>query len=311
MQLHKTTGRWRLGFTLALVAAATWGLLPVVLKVVLGPLDPYTVTWFRFTASGAALLPILALKGDLKEMRKIRPPVVLLLAVAAVFLCANYITYVLGLDRLSPESTQVVIQLAPMFLLLGSIVVFSEKFCLPQWGGVGVFSAGLVLFFHERLGELLFSLTDFKVGVLLIAFSSLLWAVYALAQKQLLKNLPSGLILFLVYIVGCIIFLPISHPLRIGDLDGPRLIALLLCALNTLVAYGAFVEALNHWDATRVSATLTIVPVVTFAVTAVGAALLPSLVTRQPLDGLSILGAVAVVGGSMLASLWQSGKKGC
>ena len=308
MHLHRTTGRWRLGLSLALVAALMWGLLPVVLKMVLGPLDPYTVTWVRFAASAVVLLPLLAVKGDLRKWRKARPLTGFLLLVAVAFLCGNYILYVLGLDNLRPETTQVVIQLAPMFLLVGSILVFKESFTAAQWGGVGLFTLGFLLFFHERLHELLFSLTDYKIGVLFVVLASMAWAVYALAQKQLLETLPSGLIMLAVYVAGGLVFLPFARPASIAALDPVQLAALAFCALNTLVAYGTFSEALNHWDASRVSASLTVVPVITLVAAFLGALCLPAYIQREPLDALNLLGALLVVSGSMLASLWRTKK---
>ena len=58
--MHTTTGQWRVGFALALTAATLWGLLPIALKIVLGGMDPYTITWYRFATSGAILGVILA-----------------------------------------------------------------------------------------------------------------------------------------------------------------------------------------------------------------------------------------------------------
>jgi drug/metabolite transporter (DMT)-like permease len=255
------------------------------------------------------LLPILAVKGDLRQWRRAKPVTFLLLFVAVAFLCGNYILYVLGLDNLRPETTQIVIQLAPMFLLVGSILVFKEKFLKAQWAGFALFTLGFFLFFHERLPELLFSLTDYKIGVLLVVLAAATWAVYALAQKQLLETLPSGVIMLAVYVAGGLVFLPFARPAPIAELDPVRLAALAFCALNTLVAYGTFSEALNHWDATRVSATLTVVPVITLGSAFLGALCLPAYIQREPLDVLSLLGASLVVAGSMLASLWQTRTK--
>ena len=56
MALHQASGRWKLGLLLALVTAACWATLPVALKITLGALDPYTLTWFRFVLAGGALL---------------------------------------------------------------------------------------------------------------------------------------------------------------------------------------------------------------------------------------------------------------
>jgi drug/metabolite transporter (DMT)-like permease len=81
--------------------------------------------------------------------------------------------------------------------------------------------------------------------------------------------------------------------------------ALLLFGIfNTLGAYGCFAEALAHWDASRVSATLTVTPVVTILAVLGILAVWPTADIGEPLDALGWAGAALVVGGSMMAALW-------
>lgn len=91
--------------------------------------------------------------------------------------------------------------------------------------------------------------------------------------------------------------------LQLSPLQGWLLLA---CCLNTLVAYGAFAEALAHWEASRVSATLAITPLVTFASVAVAASLWPDHVHPEQINGLAYGGAVLVVLGSALTALAPS-----
>lgn len=305
MLAHTTTGRWRVGLALALVATLMWGLLPVALKGLLRTLDPTTATWVRFAAAALVLAPFVLLRGGVHPRGGAGRGFLLLLFVATGGLCANYIFYVLGLQHLTPAAAQVVIQLAPMFLLLGSLVVFREPFAPFQWAGVGAFTAGLALFFNRRIEELLVSPGDYALGVALVAIAGLLWAVYSLAQKQLLQSLSSVRVMFLIYVAGTAAFLPFSRPLAILDLDAVGLLLLAFCALNTLVAYGAFSEALEHWDASRVAASLTTVPLVTLVVVEIVDAASPGVLPVEPLNALSVAGALLVVAGSMAASLWR------
>ena len=77
-----------------------------------------------------------------------------LLAVATLTLIGNYVLYLVALDHATPSVTQVVIQLAPLMLLVGGVLVFREPFGRAQWVGFAVLAAGLLLFFNERLPEL-------------------------------------------------------------------------------------------------------------------------------------------------------------
>ena len=72
---------------------------------------------------------------------------------------------------------------------------------------------------------------------------------------------------------------------------------------NTVAAYGAFGEALTHWDMSRVSAVLATAPLFTiggmWAVEHAGLRLVPA----EGLNGASIVGALMVVAGSMVCAL--------
>ena len=79
-------------------------------------------------------------------------------------------------------------------------------------------------------------------------------------QKQLLLKLDSSHILTAIYIFSALLLWPFAHPSRLFALDGLHWGLLAYCAINTLVAYGAFAEALAHWQASRVSAILATTP---------------------------------------------------
>ena len=70
-----------------------------------------------------------------------------------------------------------------------------------------------------------------------------------------------------------------------------------------MIAYGAFAEALNHWQASRISATLAIVPLLTlgFVQLTLHWQIIP--LVPEPLDMFVLLGAAMVVGGAFVASL--------
>ncbi len=78
---------------------------------------------------------------------------------------------------------------------------------------------------------------------------------------------------------------------------------LVFCALNTLVAYGAFSEALEHWEATRVSALLSLTPLATLAMALAGSQLWPGRVAGELVSPLALLGAFVVVAGSASIAL--------
>jgi hypothetical protein len=51
---------------------------------------------------------------------------------------------------------------------------------------------------------------------------------------------------------------------QLMDMQMIHVLALLFCCANTVVAYGAFTEALNIWQAAKVSAVLAMAPILPF-----------------------------------------------
>jgi drug/metabolite transporter (DMT)-like permease len=302
MELHRPTGRARLGFLLSFTTMLLWGVLPLALKVALVSMDPYTLTWYRFLASALLLGGVLAHRRRLPSLGRLARSGWALLGVATVFLTANYLWYLIGLRYTTPANSQVLIQLAPVLLALGGLLVFRERFAHLQWLGFGVLLLGLCTFVRDQVGVGVVAPGEYYFGSLLVALAALTWAIYGLAQKQLLRWLAPQAIMVCIY-AGCAALLsPFSTPRQILDMNALEIGMLAFCALNTLVAYGTFSEALMHWEASRVGAVLALTPVVTIAAGSAATGLWPRLATVA-VSPLGLLGAGLVVLGSLLAAL--------
>ena len=301
--MHTTSGRWQFGLALALTTAVCWGLLPIALKITLAGMDAWTLTWYRFAAAAVALGAFLAWRRRLPLRTLLDRRGAWLYAVALLGLVGNYVSYLVALELTTPTVAQILIQLAPLFLLFGGLIVFRERFAPLQWLGFLVLVAGLGVFFHDRLPEVFALETKLGLGVAIMLFSATAWAVYALTQKQLLTRLASEQILFLLYLGAVPLLLLPAHPAEVVALDGLQLGMLAFCCANTVIAYGCFAEALEHWEVSRVSAVVTLAPV--FTVLGVHAAgwLWPTVAPPEALSGWNLLGAAMVVGGSMATAL--------
>ncbi|MBW4513843.1 MAG: DMT family transporter [Timaviella obliquedivisa GSE-PSE-MK23-08B] len=300
MRLHQSSGRWRLGLSLALVTVSLWGVLPIALKVVLQAVDVYTVTWFRFLVSFWLLAIYLGVKGELSTgRRKLGKTRLDLLAIATLFLAANYLFYLKGLQDTSPSNAQVIIQLAPVMMGIGGLIIFKERYTLQQWGALGTLLLGMLLFFNEQLQHLATAPTQFLWGSVYIVIAAAVWAIYALAQKQLLQQVPSSIIMLVIYGGGALLFAPFTSPASLQTLTPLQWGMLLFSALNTFVAYGAFAEALDHWEASKVSAVLSTTPIVTLSAVFLVSWLFPTLIPSEPITFLAVTGAFFVVVGSL------------
>ncbi|HEU4532080.1 MAG TPA: DMT family transporter [Steroidobacteraceae bacterium] len=301
--MHQISGRWRLGLALALLTAACWGVLPIALKLLLEGMDAYTVTWYRFATSVAVLGVFLAATRNLPSVRTLGRMGWTLMLVALVGLVGNYVLYLLALRHVSPSVNQTVIQLAPIFLLFGGLFIYKERFTVWQRAGFVTLVTGLMLFFNRRLPELADVSAGLGLGVLLLLIAALVWAGYALAQKSLLKTLSSQQILWILYIGAVALLLPVSELGQIASLSPLQWALLAFSCANTLVAYGAFAEAMEHWEVSRVSAVLSISPLFTLVGMWLVNWLAPGYLQPEGLNLLSIGGALLVVTGSALTAL--------
>ena len=301
--MNTDTGRWQLGFTMSLTTAVLWGFLPIALKVALTGMDVCTITWWRFAVSMLGLGIFLAWRGELPRLRGTGRSAWTILGIALVALLANYLLYLIALDHTTPSVAQVVIQLAPLLLLLGGVFVFRERFAPRQWLGFFVLGMGMLLFFNRRLPELARPTVGLGLGVALMIVAAIAWAIYRLAQKRLLTVFTSRQVLWMLYVGATIALLPAAAPITMLNLDGLQLSMLAFCCANTLIAYGAFGEALHYWDLSRVSAVLTTAPLFTMASMWLVDRLGWDLLAPEGLNAWSIVGALAVVGGSMTCAL--------
>ena len=298
------TTNWKLGLGFSLVTVIMWGLLPLALKSVLEVMDPLTISWYRLSVSALIALvwyghssgPALASMFSAGQWP-------LTLATVAG-LVGNYILYIWGLDHINPGASQILIQLAPLILLVGSVIIFKERFSLPQWLGVASFTAGLLLFFHQRLSNVIATDSGYIAGIVLIIGASLTWAVYGLAQKQLLLNKHHAKnILFLICLAGTVLLWPLAEPQQIKNLNATQLMLLLFCGVNTIIAYGSFGLAMSYWQASRVSAVIPLAPLLTLLFTFGLNHWQLADIPAEPMDWLSWFGALMVVCGAAAAAL--------
>jgi drug/metabolite transporter (DMT)-like permease len=300
LKLHQSSGNWKLGLGLSIVTVLLWGLIPLALGVVLQTLDVYTVNAFRFLSSFVLLGCYLAHKKQLPQLAQLRATSPWLMLIAILGLTGNYLFFVRGLMATSPSHAEVLIQLAHLFFGLGGLLIFKETYSRKQLVGLFILILGLVGFFNQQLAVVAAS-DRYLAGSAMLVVAALTWAIYALAQKQLLQQLTSGQIMWIIY--GCcgVIFSLFASPASLLKLSGLQWSMLIFAGLNTFVAYGAFAESLAHWPASRVSAVLALAPIVTLVAMAIGA----SWLTLHPekLTPWGIAGAVTVVVGSISIAL--------
>jgi drug/metabolite transporter (DMT)-like permease len=269
-------------------------------------MDAVTITLYRFFVAGLFVFLLLLKNKSLPRLSALGRNKGIGLLVASLFLVVNYVANVKGLAYLNPETAQIVMQTAPFMLMLGGVVFFKERLSRLEICGAVMLFSGLMLFFNDRLADLFLSLSQFTTGVLIILFAAITWAAYALMQKPLLRVLTAKQLTLLIYIIGFCMLLPFASVTQLMNMQMIHVLALLFCCANTIVAYGAFTEALNIWQAAKVSAVLAMSPIFTFLSMLVAVQWLPHHFTASYLDHWAYIGAAVVITGSALTALGRS-----
>ena len=286
---------------LCLAAIIAWGSLPLALKICLREVDPITVTLVRFVVAGCITIVwqrrqiATALAGMSAHLR--------LLVIGGIALTANHLLYVWGLRFSTAANAQLFIQLAPLLFGLVAVVLFKESFSRQRGVGVLLLMAGLGLYFFENLKNLAANVQDYLLGCLLLVLAAVTWVVYACCQRVLNPKLGPAFVTAFVYLLATVSLAPLSDLSSLQKLDFVGVLALLYCGINTLVAYGAFALAIECWDSSRVSATLSMVPICTMLMVEVFSRLTPSYVAAEEGSILAMVGASLVVLGSAVAAL--------
>ncbi len=119
--MHQSSGRVGLGFSLALLTAVLWGLLPIALKWLLSSMSAATITWIRFLVAAVLVGVVLYSRRQLPSLRGLSKKVKVLLLITAAGLLLNYILYLNALSLLKAETAQMLVQLAPFLMMLGAV----------------------------------------------------------------------------------------------------------------------------------------------------------------------------------------------
>jgi drug/metabolite transporter (DMT)-like permease len=101
----------------------------------------------------------------------------------------------------------------------------------------------------------------------------------------------------LLYIYGLAIVVlgPFSDIEAFIKLNSSDWLVLIFCALNTVIAYGAFAQSMKHIDTTQVSMFISTIPLFTIALSYIAYAVWPMNFTFDEIDLVGWLGIFMVV----------------
>ncbi len=291
------------GILYALSAALMWGFLAISLKVTLNHVPPLTIVWMRFTVAFLVLWAVLFLKerSALQVLKK-PPPLAILAAVALTF---NYIGYIKGLDLTSPSNAQVIIQLAPLLLVVVGLIIYKEKVSAHQIIGFLIALLGFGVFYQDQIGQLLGSPDNYNAGVTWVVGAALAWVLFASLQKGLVQKFHAQGLNLLIYLIPVVLLIPWVDFEVVVSLSLPLWALMIFLGLNTLLAYGAIAEAFRFLPANKVGIIVTINPIITIVTMGLLTSIGVSWIEPERISLYGFLGAILILAGVITAIILQ------
>lgn len=291
------------GLFFSSITVLFWGMLPIALKLSGDFSDPITLTWLRFSVAAILLGLWQWQRGKLSEFTSLSKKDWLRLFAAGTFLIINYTSFAWSLNFLLPGSAQLSFQVAPLFLALGGLFFLKESINWQQWlcfVGIGL---GMQVFFHPIFAQ--GSQGSIWIGFAIIQLSAAAWSMYALLQKSLFKRLAPTNILLAIYVYALVVMLPFSSPSELLEMSPNEIWIAAFCCLNTVVAYGAFAQAMRYWQTVQVSASIALTPVMAFILTELCVAFgwWANSISSSHADILSLFGMLIVVASAINVQL--------
>ncbi|WP_071057940.1 DMT family transporter [Pelistega sp. MC2] len=290
------------GFILTLIVILLWGTLPIILQPILAYMDTQTVIWYRFLVAAVGLFLLLSFSHRLPRKNQFFKEDIKWIILAIIGLAANFYLFNHSLNYVPASASQVISPLTSFFMIIVGIFVFKESMSLYQKIGLVFVLIGLPIFFNDKLATFT-HLDKYSFGILLSTMASLIWVLYGIAQRILLRHFTAQQILLFIYI-GCFIaYTPFTSPAEIFNVPMFAMIALGYACVNTILAYGCYAEALNRWDISKVSMLMPLIPIVTIICAYLFSGMFPDYFKSPQLNSLSVLGAIIVVMGSFISAL--------
>ncbi|NIQ03371.1 MAG: EamA family transporter [Nitrospinaceae bacterium] len=284
------------GLSYAVITATLWGFLPILMKIALKEFSGSSIVWFRFAFAFGVLFCFLKWKNRQPESILLAPPGLGILS--GLFLAANYYCFLIGVDTSSPSNAGVLIQTAPVLLVVLGVVLFKERFNRQQGIGLAVALIGFILFYRDQSGQ--WGGQGYTESSLFVQAAALLWVGYMVIQKKLAGAYEAQSLNLLVYGTAAVVLIP---AVTWADFDTPHPAAwglMVFLGLNTLLAYGFLAEAVKYIPLWLLSVVITLNPFITLLVMHLLPMVWPGLVAPEVIGLWGYVGAGTAIGGVVM-----------
>jgi drug/metabolite transporter (DMT)-like permease len=280
----------RRSWMLLLCLAAIWGASYMFIKIGVRDLSPSMVAWGRIALAAAVLVPIAAMRG---QLRLPNARVWMVVALGAIQVAAPFLLIAEGEEEISSGLAGILVASTPLFTALLAIRLDHEERShgTRMWGIVaGLVGVGLLL------GVDLGGTSAELLGGAAILVASLGYAVGGFIAKHGFAGAPPTGIAAWVMVASTVLLAPAAILTAPSDAPGvgPVAAVVALGVLGTGVAFAIFYDLMARVGPARTFVVTYLAPA--FAV-AYGALLLDEAISVSTVAGLAL-----IVGGSYVAA---------
>ena len=287
---------WK-GVIYAFITSFLWGLLPVLLEFALKVFSAGTIVWFRFIFAFFFLFLILSFQDNKPNKILFQPP--LLGILAGVSLAANYLYFILGIQSNGPTNAAILMQLAPVLVVLTGIIVFKERLQKSQTTGLFVATIGFLFFYWEKTQHSL-DFDSYAARNNYLYFAAVVWALFAFLLKKLSSQYPAQTLNLLIFGVASLALTSGVHWESFTHARFEDWILLVILGLNTLIAYGSLSEAIRLIPLSLTTVITTINPLFTLITTFMINTFQPQWLRQDSIGVVGYLGGLIIILGVAL-----------
>lgn len=287
----RSTDHHRQGVFLALLAAALWGLTPVVTKGALRGFSPEFLTFIRL-AFAAVVFRMLAGRGAQWFVADIWT------WLAGAGLGADFILYNYGMQRTAANVAGLVINIELLSTIAFAMWILGERLNGRRITGGAITAAGVLIVCLDGLDFADVTRSDRMLGNILVMLAGIAWSLYAVAQRR--AAVKGGLYHRLTPIFSIAAVMTAPAMLRSGAWTvkpaiGPVTMFLILAIFGTVVVYWVYARAQEFVDVSVLSILLCTIPV--FAVAFAYVLLGEPMTSQLFAGGAVILAGIALIAG--------------
>ena len=231
-----------------LVVQVFFGSLPVIGKVVLAVLPAFSIVGFRV---GISALVFLTIQTYRRRIWLQHTSDYWRLAVLSLFgVVFNQLLFIGGLSLTKASNTSLLAVTIPIFTLIVSALIGTEKLNLLKIAGIVLAGTGIVFLIDPRAAS--FS-SDTTLGDVMIIVNSLSYGIYVAASKNVITRNGALRSIMWVFLFASVVCVPIGlvslSTTEVGEIQSQIwLIVVYIAVLATAVPY-----LLNAWAIARVS----------------------------------------------------------